>query len=79
MEEMPVMTVPDTENKDNFIIVQDKSDHDLSSQEAEDENLKLNDLENEIDEFDLSSISAKAMSREEIIAAAEAAAFAEEN
>ena len=43
------------------------------------ENLKLNDLENEIDEFDLSSISAKAMSREEIIAAAEAAAFAEEN
>lgn len=79
MEEMPVMTVPDTENKDNFIIVHDKSDHDLSSQEVEDESLKLNDLENEIDEFDLSSISAKAMSREEIIAAAEAAAFAEEN
>ena len=87
MEEMPVLNVPDTEEKEDFIIT-----HDIPAEETRDEKpekvAKVNIQEKpkapeveieveESDEFDLSDISAtpKAQSREDIIAAAEAAAY----
>ena len=87
MEEMPVLNVPDTEEKEDFIIT-----HDIPAEETRDEKpkkvAKVNiqekpkapEVEIEVeenDEFDLSDISAtpKSQSREDIIAAAEAAAY----
>ena len=87
MEEMPVLNVPDTEEKEDFIIT-----HDIPAEETRDEKpekvAKVNIQEKpkapeveieveESDEFDLSDISAtpKSQSREDIIAAAEAAAY----
>ena len=73
MEETPAMAVPDTEQEQNFIIVQDHQEDPAIEQTSE-------YAESEEGEFDLSDISAKPKekSREEIIAEAEAAAFAEE-
>lgn len=86
MEEMPVLNVPDTEEKEDFIIT-----HDIPTEEPREDNPKTTaktkkqekpvapavEIEEENDEFDLSDISAtpKAQSREDIIAAAEAAAY----
>ena len=73
MEETPAMAVPDTEQEQNFIIVQDHQEEPAAAQSSE-------YAESSEGEFDLSDISAKPKekSREEIIAEAEAAAFAEE-
>ena len=85
MEETPVLNVPDTEEKDDFIIT-----HDIPQNQTGEEQPKRNvnnqekpkapevEIETEDnDEFDLSDISAtpKSQSREDIIAAAEAAAY----
>ena len=92
MEEEPVENVPDTEVKDDFIISQntetkapEKHENVFKEEVFEDRVVKkVNTVETtdsqEEDEFDLSDISAqpKILSREDIIAAAEAAAFAEE-
>jgi ribonuclease-3 len=73
MEEEPAMAVPDTEQERNFII-----EH---SHEQVLEQVPVHQMGSESDEeYDLSDISAtpKEKSREEIIAEAEAAAFADE-
>ena len=85
MEETPVLNVPDTEEKYDFIIT-----HDIPQNQTGEEQPKRNvnnqekpkapevEIETEDnDEFDLSDISAtpKSQSREDIIAAAEAAAY----
>lgn len=92
MEEEPVENVPDTEVKDDFFISQntetkepEKHENVFKEEVFEDRAVKkvttveTTDSQEE-DEFDLSDISAqpKIQSREDIIAAAEAAAFAEE-
>ena len=89
MEEEPVENVPDTEVKSDFIISQqpqeEKKHINVFHEEVYEERKKVQvkekpkDKENIEEEFDLSDISAtpKQMSREDIIAAAEAAAFAE--
>ena len=86
MEEEPVEIAPDTEPKDDFIIVQDKevTPRKPVKSNKKDETSKTStaNVENteEEDEFDLSDISAtpSQATREEIIAAAEEAAFAEQ-
>ena len=74
MEEEPVLNVPDTEEKkDDFIVV--SSPKDMAEQQIE-------QLENSIDEeMDLSDVTAepKEPTREDIIAAAEAEAYEENN
>ena len=74
MEEEPVLNVPDTEEKkDDFIVINE-------SQESSNE--EIEQLEATIDqEMDLSDVTAepKEMSREDIIAAAEAEAYEENN
>lgn len=89
MEEEPVQTVPDTEVKDDFIIVSSKTGEKQPADSGEQRPARhatrrrtSGDVESEKqvssdDEFDLSDISARAQSREEIIAAAEAAAWEE--
>ena len=86
MEEEPVETVPDVEVKEDFIIPQAKeTSHDAMAQEtgtAENtakERAVKRQKKDEVDEFDLSDIKAFSdrMSKEDIVAAAEAAAFAE--
>jgi len=74
MEEEPAMAVPDTEQEQNFMIEQE---HQVESdiQESPKDSKISESLD---DDFDLSDISHKEKSREEIIAEAEAAAFAEE-
>lgn len=75
MEEMPTMAVPSTEKEQEFVIRQ--------QQEPEPQETPVETLEKpetpETDEFDLSDITAtpQEQSREDIIAAAEAAAFGE--
>ncbi len=79
MEEEPVLVVPDTEQKEDFF----KGDA-VKEQETIKDEAPQQDPEPQqdpsVDEFDLSDITAepKELSREEIIAAAEAAAFAEQ-
>ena len=85
MEEMPVLNVPDTEEKDDFIITHDIPRNQTSEEQPKrnvnnQEKPKAPDVEidtEDKDEFDLSDISAtpKSQSREDIIAAAEAAAY----
>lgn len=84
MEEEPVATVPATDDKADFIIAkaeaaaaQPKRRKPQAEKPAE--ALKQAEAADDHDEFDLSDITAtpKEMSREEIIAMAEAAAFAE--
>ncbi|MBQ9215660.1 MAG: ribonuclease III [Prevotella sp.] len=70
MEEEPSMAVPDTEQEQNFMITQE------SSESSEPEPVQVAVVET--DDFDLSDISHKEKTREEIIAEAEAVAFAEE-
>lgn len=87
MEEMPVETVPDVEQKEDFIIVGKDSNAERSAKTDENKNTKereyeeKNNVESGTDsEFDLSDITAmpRQMSKEDIIAAAEAAAFSEQ-
>ena len=70
MEEMPTMSVPDTETEQEFIIRQPEEEE--VPQVAEEPAVAVDD-----DEFDLSDITTnpREQSREDIIAAAEAAAF----
>lgn len=76
MEEMPTMAVPSTEQEQDFVIHQEASQKENVELPATPEAPKVD----ETDEFDLSDISATPQnpSREDIIAAAEAAAFSEE-
>ena len=86
MEEEPVLNVPDTEEKQDFIIVQHEkvdapkpAERQIAYKTAEMAE-KVPSIDIESDEFDLSDITAtpKEPSREDIIAAAEAAAFSEQ-
>ena len=72
MEEEPAMAVPDTEQQQSFIIEQEKVLSEAAASPVDDKSEFFDD-----EVFDLSDISAKPKSREEIIAEAEAAAFAE--
>jgi ribonuclease-3 len=75
MEEMPMMSVPDTETEQEFIVHQEETEPQESTpQETPEVTANV-----EEEEFDLSDITAepREQSREEIIAAAEAAAFDE--
>lgn len=75
MEETPVQTVPDTNENEDFMIKQQQEPETASvvkettKPEAEPQTLD--------EDFDLSDITARPQSREDIIAAAEAQAFAE--
>ena len=76
MEETPVQTVPDTNENEDFMIKRQQEPETASvvkettKPEAEPQTLD--------EDFDLSDITARPQSREDIIAAAEAQAFAEE-
>ena len=79
------MAVPDTEQEQNFIIEQEEQPADaapkLTRKEKKPKTPDLKEAEVAVsneDEFDLSGISHKTKSREDIIAEAESAAFAEE-
>ena len=77
MEEEPAMAVPDTEQEQNFIIEASPApSEEVNEESTSATSLSLGGLED--DDFDLSDISHKEKTREEIIAEAEAAAFAEE-
>jgi ribonuclease-3 len=84
MEEMPTMSVPDTEAEQDFVIVQEKTgqkettDKDRPQKSARKPTLTETALA-EIDDLDLDDITAtpQEQSREDIVAAAEAAAFGE--
>jgi len=83
MEEEPTMIVPDPEKEqEDFIIEQpvssEKSDHSENSEPSENSEKSDSSVKSDIsDDFDLSDISHKEKSREDIIAEAEAQAFAE--
>lgn len=94
MEEEPVLTVPDVEAKEDFIIARDKGqeekesrkepsvmavDNDVAGVTRKDDTREKPSKAGNGDEFDFSDIktSARPLSKEEIIAAAEAEAFAE--
>lgn len=76
MEEEPVQTVPDPDEKDDFIIKQPIND-DIPITIKEEEKPKPKQNKTEVDEFDLSDITTKSEedSKEDIIAAAEAIAY----
>ncbi|HIW44970.1 MAG TPA: ribonuclease III [Candidatus Prevotella stercoripullorum] len=86
MEEEPVETVPDVETKDDFIIAAADETLITNTETATDATVKAGAVKSERrkkkeeeDEFDLSDIKAfsEKMTKEDIVAAAEAAAFAE--
>ena len=84
MEESPILNVPDTEEKNDFIITANKEDNcEHKEKGIKPQAVEMTETSNpttiQSDEFDLSDITAKpkTQSREDIIAAAEAAAFAE--
>ncbi|MDY3671302.1 MAG: ribonuclease III, partial [Prevotella sp.] len=78
MEEMPVETVPNTEVKEDFIIVQNETVQEETPQVRQEALPQATaQPDNSDEEFDLSDISSKPQSREDIIAEAEAKAFAE--
>ena len=79
MEEEPVQVVPDTEQKDDFFKGNAVKEREMVKDEAPRQDPEPQQ-DPSVDEFDLSDITAepKELSREEIIAAAEAAAFAEQ-
>ncbi len=87
MEEEPTQTVPDTEVKDDFIIIQDVSEKQsvdtIPQPSAKNKRNKETETQKDpkSDEFDLSDITHNPVeqTRESIITAAEDAAFAEEN
>ena len=76
MEEEPAMAVPNTEQEQNFIIEQQPAADTEVKVEEKPKDVPTIDFSDK--EFDLSDISHKEKSREDIIAEAEAAAFAEE-
>jgi ribonuclease-3 len=80
MEEEPAMAVPDTEQDQNFLIEKEESKTEVNNnQESARKSSSPSKDMGEISEFDLSDLSVKPKekSREDIIAEAEAAAFAE--
>ena len=80
MEEEPVEIVPETEVKDDFIIPQSETESVITEPVSYEE--PAVDSDSKDPDFDLSDIAVKTeddMDREEIIAAAEAAAFSENN
>lgn len=79
MEEEPVLSVPTTEEKENFIISSKKSDEQQPVERFTDMPEVASKENDNTDEFDLSDIKTNLNepSREDIIAAAEAAAFNE--
>ena len=84
MEESPILNVPDTEEKKDFIITANTEDNcEQKEKNIKPQAVEMTETSNpttiQSDEFDLSDITAKpkTQSREDIIAAAEAAAFAE--
>jgi ribonuclease-3 len=80
MEEEPAMAVPDTDQEQNFIITSPdlpKGEEGLTESSARRSSAPL-EKSGKVEEFDLSDISHKEKSKEDIIAEAEAAAFAEE-
>ena len=93
MEEMPVINVPDVNQKEDFIIMQEtdnviakpsnSNSRDKASMTKDEvkvgDNRKIYGSKDADDEYDLSDISAipKKLSREDIIVQAEAAAFSE--
>jgi ribonuclease-3 len=84
MEEMPVQTVPETEQSDDFIISHSKNEpaQSISNIDYKTDSQLEEPAENNNeggDEFDLSDISTKPVSKEDIISAAEDAAFQGEN
>ena len=78
MEEEPAMAVPNTEQEQNFIIEQDTTPADATETLVEEKPTKVTTIDFTDKEFDLSDISHKEKTREEIIAEAEAAAFSED-
>ena len=78
MEEMPTMMVSDMEDEQEFVIRQPETQETSKNQESS-ESTEIPEPP-DAEEFDLSDITAtpRDLSREEIIAAAEAAAFEEQ-
>lgn len=83
MEEEPVQAIPDTEVKQDFLITKlepaTESPATIAKEEKPTEAVAptIKNAQTSDEEFDLSDISAKPQSREDIIAAAEEMAFAE--
>lgn len=83
MEEEPVQAIPDTEVKQDFLITKLESATESPATIAKEEKPTevamptIKSAQTSDEEFDLSDISAKPQSREDIIAAAEEMAFAE--
>ena len=82
MEEEPAVAVPDTEQEQEFIIEQDSKNEETGMRKEKGSVAKKppqGNLSSQNDDFDLSylSVKPKEKSREDIIAEAEAAAFAE--
>ena len=83
MEEEPVQAIPDTEVKQDFLITKlepaTESPATIAKEEKPTEAVAstIKNVQTSDEEFDLSDISAKPQSREDIIAAAEEMAFAE--
>jgi len=84
MEETPVLTVPETEQSDDFIITHPEKEQKqkVSAKDTQTENIPQpqqqsneNADDQDVDEFDLSDITTKPASKEDIISAAEEAAF----
>ena len=78
MEEEPAMAVPSTEQEQNFIIEQDTTPANDAETKVDEKQNNVSTIDFTDKEFDLSDISHKEKSREEIIAEAEAAAFSGE-
>lgn len=83
MEEVPVQAIPDTEVKQDFLITKSEPATESPATIAKEEKPTevamptIKSAQTSDEEFDLSDISAKPQSREDIIAAAEEMAFAE--
>ena len=83
MEEEPIQAIPDTEEKQDFLITKLESATESPATIAKEEKPTeavvptTKNAQTSNEEFDLSDISAKPQSREDIIAAAEEMAFAE--
>ena len=83
MEEEPILAIPDTEVKQDFLITKlepaTESPATIAKEEKPTEAVvpTTKNAQTSNEEFDLSDISAKPQSREDIIAAAEEMAFAE--
>ena len=78
MEEEPAMAVPNTEQEQNFIIEQDTTPANDAETKVDEKQNNVSTIDFTDKEFDLSDISHKEKTREEIIAEAEAAAFSED-